>query len=113
MVNTKRQKTITDKLPLVIVIIAGLFIIFSQLPPRRSSPEEAIKAYLSSVTVRYKIESIKGPESNGHFIRYVVFAYCSFWNASSQGRADGQNVYIFDLTHSPVGWYVVAANGGP
>lgn len=113
MSSSARKKIIAGILSLVILIIAGVFVISPQLTIRRPSPEEAIKAYLATVTKHYDLVSIQGPESNPPYTRYAVVADCSFWNASSQGRIDGKNVYFFDLTHSSNGWYVVAANGGP
>lgn len=98
---------------LLIAAMVGSVYYLSRIPYGKT-PEDAINAYLGSVTTHYKILSEEKGSVGEKSAQYIVTADCQYnWLHSNQGREDGGNTYFFDLDHTGRGWHVVAANSGP
>lgn len=101
----------------IIILLIGAMVgsvYYFTRTPYGKTPEEAINAYLKSVTSHYTILTEKAGAIDNNSVRFAVTADCRYnWWNSNQGREDGGNTYFFDLDHTGRGWYVVAANSGP
>jgi hypothetical protein len=75
------------------------------------SPEDASKIYLQTVTSSYKVLDIKPAQINGDTARCGIVSEDKFnWLNRNNGRANGENIHVFELKKSPKGWYVVSDN---
>jgi hypothetical protein len=110
---TEREKFKSVALILVICLAVSR-IAYLYRTPYGGTPDNAINVYLNDYTSSYQIlEQINDP-SYSSFTRYVVTVDCKYnWRGSNQGRANGLNIYFFDLKKSSKGWYVASANSGP
>jgi hypothetical protein len=96
---------------LAVIIVIGAGILFVYRPKYGLTPEDASKIYLQNITSSYKILDIKPAQINGDTAKCDIVSEDKFnWLNRNNGRADGENIHVFELKKSPKGWYVVSDN---
>jgi hypothetical protein len=107
----KNKKIVAILLGLIIIVVSGTLFI-----NRRKyglTPEDASKIYLQTVTSSYKVIDIKPAQINGDSARCGIVSIDKFnWLNRNNGRADGENIHVFELKKTSKGWYVVSDNPG-
>lgn len=119
---SRREFTITYILAfftmmLVLVYVNGQIDLMDliKLPRSNTTPQAAIDSYLDEKTVSYKIIEMRGPQKipGDEYTRYTVTCECSYKRWADPGRADGRNIYFFDLDKKGDEWVVMGAGTGP
>jgi hypothetical protein len=105
----KNIKIILASLGVIIVIGAGILLV--NRPKYGLTPEDASKNYLQNVTSSYKVLDVKPAQINGDTARCGIVSEDKFnWLNKNSGRADGENIHVFELRKTSKGWYVISDN---
>jgi hypothetical protein len=105
----KNIKSILALIGAIIVIGAGT--LFVNRPKYGLTPEDASKIYLQNITSSYKVLNVKPAQINGDTARCAIVSDDKFNVLNkNNGRADGENIHVFELKKTSKGWYVVSDN---
>ena len=104
-------KKIILLLSIIIIIATGILIVNRK--KYGLTPEDACKIYLQTVTSSYKLLDVKPAKiTDDTAICGIVSDDKYNWLNRNNGRADGENIHLFQLKKSSKGWYVVSDNPG-
>lgn len=102
-------KAILILLGAIIVISVGALL--ASKPKYGLTPEDASKIYLQNITSDYQVLDIKPAQIKGDTAKCAILSDDKFnWLNKKNGRADGENIHVFELKKTSKGWYVVSDN---